>query len=353
MAFPDVQFRKLFTQSLTAVVREEIRPTQFLKSFFPTPSGNSVRPSKYLSYIVQRGFEKVAKDVSREGAEPQFNQLGDSTQKVIKPPYYYEAFNVNELDLYEEVIARPTQANFRALVQESSRLMRLQREKIERAYELKCAQFLEDGVVQLDASTDIDYERNDEYHVDLAGYYWDNSPGSAKPWEHVENRCKFVRQEGKATVGTMDMVIGEKSWHYLKETESFKEHANFRRASLVDISTPQANAEGAQFHGFITAGSYEVRVWTYPQFYTNSNGNMTEYVDPKKFIILPSNPNWNFEFALVPQVLSGGVPPQTNQEFLIQDFVDPRRKSHEMTTESAGICLPYSVDQVYTAKAVS
>jgi hypothetical protein len=53
--------RGLFTKMLIDVYQERIKPTAFLRSFFPSETS----PTKEVAIEVERGFEKIAVDVFR------------------------------------------------------------------------------------------------------------------------------------------------------------------------------------------------------------------------------------------------------------------------------------------------
>jgi hypothetical protein len=56
---PITQLRAEFTEAVVALYSSRLRPTDFLRSFFPT----STAPTKYVSIEVQRLGERIAADV--------------------------------------------------------------------------------------------------------------------------------------------------------------------------------------------------------------------------------------------------------------------------------------------------
>ena len=127
--------RALFTKMLADVYQERIRPTAFLRSFFPTVTA----PTKEISIEVERMGEKVAVDVIR-GTEGNRNMFSRSTEKIFLPPLYREYFDATQLDLYDRVLGSQGNAQaplFADLMNKvTDRLGNLQ-DKIERAIELQ------------------------------------------------------------------------------------------------------------------------------------------------------------------------------------------------------------------------
>jgi len=115
---PASQARALFTQGLVDIYREQVKTTSFLRSFFPTEEFGT----KYLSVEVERGFEKVAVDVTR-GTEGNRNVFSKSTEKIWEPPLYDEFFDMTQLDLYDRLFTSSgniSDTDFGALIAEAS-----------------------------------------------------------------------------------------------------------------------------------------------------------------------------------------------------------------------------------------
>jgi hypothetical protein len=121
----------------------------------------------------------------------------------------------------------------------------------------------------------------------------------------------------------------------------------------MEIREPQRNAQGGVLHGTVSAGPYRFNIWTYPEFYEDTQGNMQPYVNPKKIVCLPENPRFAFEFGAPPQLIGrdGNVP--QSGSYYVYDYMNERAATHEIHTKSAGVAVPIAVDQMYTAKVLS
>jgi hypothetical protein len=347
MSIPIQDARSLFTKKLIDVYKEMITPMTFLRSFFKVEESLT----KEISIEVRRGTERVAVDVTRH-TDGNMNTFSNSSEKIFIPPFYYEFLAANDHRLYDVAIGMQSETGFAQLTKELAEdLLELQY-KIERAYELQCAQVLETGIVQLQANTNIDFKRKAASLVDKgAGNYW--ATGTVNPYTDLENMCKFIRQTGKTRSGIYNAIMGSEALADFLDNTIVKARADIRNITLDDIKTPQTNAEGGVLHGEVTAGSYKVRIWTYPEGYEDASGNFIEYVNSKKVIMLPDNPRFKLAFGAIPMLLEDQ--PETTQRgaFVVQEYFDRKKTIHEIAVKSAGVAIPVAVDQVVTYQVVA
>lgn len=336
----------LFTKKLVDVYKERIAPTNFLRSFFPTVES----PTLEVSIEVQRGFEKSAVDVVR-GTDGNRNSFARSTEKIFIPPYYREYFDATQLQLYDRLYGATeiNDAIFSAYINSvADHLMDCQN-KIERSYEIQCANVLETGIVSLNAQTDIDYKRKVASIVDLgAGNYWANA---VNPFTQLKAGCDFLRQTGKASGAIFNALVGETALADLLANAKFLERQNLFNMALDVVQSPQMGATGATYHGTLTCGSYKVQLWAYPQYH-DVVGVATAYLNPKKVVLIPTNPRFKLAFAAVPQLITPNTLPKQGA-YMIGEYIDQRSASHIIDIKSAGIAIPTAVDQIYTLQVVA
>lgn len=340
--------RALYTKALIAAYRERVSPMSFLRSFFKTKEESTFE----LSIEVERGFEKVAVDVIR-GTEGNRNDFGKSVEKIFVPPYFREFFDATQLSLYERLFAS-SEINAQmlsAVVNQVADKMKLITDKIERAYELQCSQVLETGIVQLKGGTNIDFKRKALSLVDQSGTPW--TTGTNSPYATLELAAKFVREKGKSQGGTLNAILGEEALNAFLLNDIVKGRADIRNFNLDMLNTPQKNAVGGTLHGIVSAGSYNIRLWSYTEVYDNAGGVSTPYVNPKKVIVLPDNPNFILGFAAVPQLLDEENPTPIKGQFVYGDYKDKRAATHEYDVKSAGVAIPVAVDQMWTGKVIA
>lgn len=341
--------RGLFTKELTAIYKEKIRPTAFLRSFYT----EKVSGSKEISIEVQRGKEKVAVDVER-GSIGNRNASSKSTEKIFVPPYFREYFDMTDLDHYKLAFNDAAQGMspiiFGQLLAEAADKMSDLIDMIERAVELQASQVLQTGIVTLKSGGYIDFKRKAASLVDLGtAAYWADS--GVDPTVSIEAGCNFIRTVGKSGDGTFNMILGSEALTDLLNNTILQSRNDIKQYSLDVISGPQRNAEGAAYHGQLSAGSYRVNIWTYPQFYDNASGVSTPYIGAKNAIILPTMPKFVLNYAAVPQLLKG-TGTVTKGKYLFGEYTDERQAAHVMDVKSAPLCVPVGIDQIYTMQVV-
>lgn len=337
----------LFTNKLIDVYKERVRPTSFLRSFFP----DKVTPTLEVSIEVQRGFEKVATDVVR-GTDGNLNRFTKSSEKIWIPPYFREGFEMTNLQLYDRLYGATsiTDSVFASFINSVSDAIEDCQGKIERRYEIFCAQVLQTGILTLTSDTNIDFKRKAASMVDpTAGNYWANN---VDPFDQIEAGCNFIRQKGKSMGGTFNLILGTTALADLLTNTVFTTRQNLFHLNLDAVIPAQRNSIGASLHGEITCGSYKVRLWSYPQFYDDANNVSQPYIDPKLVVLLPENPRFHMAFAAVPQLLKPGTMPKVGA-YSFGEYIDERKKSHIMDVESAGMPIPVGIDQIYTLRAVA
>lgn len=335
------------TNRVIAVANETVRPKGFIRSLFK----DTTSTTRYVSSEVRRGTEKIAADIIR-GSEGNKNSISRSSQKTFDPNYYNEYFDMAELDIYDRALGADTisVSMFSQLRDAAAEKVIDVRSKIERAYELQGAQVLQTGVIQSDVGTSIDYKRKAASMVDLgSSNYWDSN--GVDPKDSILTGCEFLRSVGKARGGVFNMILGSKALAKLLSNETFQAESDIRSFSLNEVREPQRNSVGAVSHGYITVGSWIVRLWTYPEFYTDSNGDQVPYIEDENAIILPEAPEFVMGYAAVPQLI-GEVTRMQERKYLIQRFVDERKSTDEMHIKSAALAVPVMVDQIYTMQVL-
>ncbi len=341
---PIVDARGLFTKSLVSVYREKVSVMSFLRSFFEPIEVMT----KEVSIAVRRGTEKIAVDVVTY-SDGNRNSFDKSSEKMFVPPFYHEYLTANDHRLYDQVMTALSQGNttyFAEMTAELAEDLMALQDKIERAVELQCAQVLQTGVITLNSKTDIDFKRK---AASIVAYNAANdfSDNTVDPSTVIEAGCNFLRQVGKSQGSTMNVILGSEALTALQNNEIIQKKGDLRRISLMDIREPQRNSVGGTLHGVLSCGSYEVRLWTYPEFYDNAAGTSTPYIDPKKVVILPEAPKFVRVSAAVPQLIEDGNVPQRGT-YLVQEFMDRKKTAHEVHIKSAQVAIPVSVDQMYT-----
>lgn len=347
MGVPTNQARVAFTQALLATYKEMPKSTSFLRSFFPTKISNS----RYVSIEVQRGTEKIASDVIR-GSDGNRNSFGISTQKTFDPPYFVEYLDMTESMLYDRAFGTSglDAGILSDLAAETAENTMMMRDKIERRYELMCAQALVTGIITVDSGENVDFKRKAGSLVDASGSTW--ATGTNDPRVQLQNAAIWLRQNGKTQGVIYNVIMGSTAKAAFDNNDTINAAGDVLRIDTMSIREPQRNSIGGTSHGYISAGDYIFRIWTYGEFYDNSSNESTPYIDPKKIVVLPEAPKFDMSFAAVPRLIGGASAP-TPTDYLIQNFTDERKATDLIEIKSAGIPVITAVDQVYTAQVIA
>jgi len=343
-----VDARALFTVDLVDVYSDMKEAPKYFGSYFP----ESIHPTKNLSIEVVRNSEKIAVDVLR-GTEGNLNTFSKSTEKIFTPPLFDEFFNLTELDLYDALYTYQSisGAMYGRLVLDVAEKVKALQNKIDRSYELMRAQALLTGVVTLVNGDNINFGRKAASLVDLAataGGYWS---AAVDPFAQIQTMINFLRTQGKATGHVYDLTLGDSAIAALYANAAFKARQNLFSMRLDSVVPPQVSTEGSVYHGEITAGPYRVRLWSYPESYTNASGVMVPYMTPEYGILLPEKPHFKMAYAAVPQLVDPQAGPYVGK-YKMYEFTDQRKAIHSIGLKSAGVPITTAIDQVVTFKAV-
>jgi hypothetical protein len=344
MSVPTNTARGIFTNAYLAAYKDGIPAKTFFQSFFMP----AIKGSKYLSIEVQRNFEKVAVDVLRGSGENR-NSWTKSTEKNFEPPYFNESFDNTSLEYYDRPFGKSPEINGDTIAdvagEVSDKILAL-RYKIERAIELQAAQVFETGVVAVTAGIDIDFKRK-------AASLKDNS---AAPWSTITSPieaqliagAEFIRRVGKSAISEFNTVMSGAEWVSLKASNYFTNNANFNQVKLIDINMPQTLTTGGAYHGTISAGAYIIHIWTNDETYDNASNVATRIWPLKKVLMLPvSGYKFDLGFAAVPAIIKDNATFMKG-DFIVDEFVDYNHRTKNWRMQSAPLCIPKSIDQIYT-----
>jgi hypothetical protein len=343
-----VDARGLFTVDLADAFSDLKEAPKYFGYYFP----ESVHPTKNLSIEVVRNSERIAVDVIR-GTEGNLNTFAKSSEKIFTPALFDEFFNLTEQDLYDALYNYQTisGAMYGRLLMDTAEKVKALQNKIDRTYEYYRAQILLNGVVPLVNGDSINFQRKAASLVDLAataGGYWSSA---VNPFNQIADMIVFIRTIGKSTATVFDLTLGSLAIRGLYANAEFKSRQNLFNMKLDNVMPPQASTEGAMYHGEITAGEYRVRLWSYPEFYTNASGTMVPYMTPEYGILLPEKPHFKMAYAAVPQLVDPQAGPYVGK-FKMYEFMDQRKVIHSIGLKSAGMPITTAVDQVVSFKAV-
>jgi hypothetical protein len=339
--------RNIYTQASLGVWREELPATNLFRSFFT----QKVMPTKNISIEVKRSTRMIASDIVR-GTEGNKNNFGYSTSKLYQPPYFAENFNNTDLMLYDQIWGNYSEAVAPALLQESIEEIKenysLLKTKIERTYELQCAQIFQTGTVVTKSQDTINFNAKATHMVTLETK-WDNA--TPKIFSSIQIMCDTLKKDGAAAV-EFDLILGASALNsFVNSSEYLALHMYPR--TINEYIIPKLNTvTGAVFINRIPIGPYIINIWSYNEYYDDLTGKNKTYLDAKKVVLVASSFKGNMAFAAVPRVLTdNGI--LANQQFsqtleagayVLNNFVKPEVSSHVFEIKSAGLAVPTTID---------
>lgn len=341
--------RPLFTKELVARFSDRVKPKAFLRSFFK----ETETASKSISIEVERDAQTVAVDVIR-GTEGNRNTWDKSTEKIFVPPYYNEYFDATHLDCYEDLFVNESIAptNFGKFLEAAASKMEGLFDKIDRAYELQASQVLLDGIVQLKNGINIDFKRKAASLVAYNAAH-DFSINTVDPNTKLLEGATFLKETGKVEGSVINVIFGSAAYAAYLGNSKVQARALAVQYGLDAIVPAQRNALGQSFHGEISVGAFRMRLWSYPEVYKHPvSGVITNYMHPKKIVMMPEMTANVLSYAAVPQIVQAGVGAKKGK-FLTYEYTDERTTSHIMGVKSAGVAIPVGVDQIYTVQVLN
>lgn len=353
MSIPLQQARGIFTEAAIAVYRENAPVPSFLKNMFsPTTTD-----AKQVSIEVQRDTEYIAVDVNR-GGKGNRNTFSLSTVKEYLPPMFDENFDATMMDRYDVAFGQGNAVprTIGMIAKDvGMKLARLQA-KLDRAKEKQCGQVFETGIVTMENGDNIDFKRQAGSKVDPgAGNYWATVTAAIEA--QIIAAGTFFRTQGKSAVKELDMIMSSASWIDLKNSNYFKNIANFNQVTLIDVVRPIAQASGSTFHGQIDAGQFKVNCWVYDETYDVAGGSSgVRYISENQTVFLPvSGSKLIMAHAGIPAIIrdkrNAEFPEylkQVKAESWVNNYIDKKGKSHTFELLSAFCAVPVSVDLIYT-----
>jgi len=348
----------LANRTMLEAFKQKKAPTMFLSGFFKTPPRNIVR-SREVVIDVKRNKESIAVDVIR-GTGGRFNLNKRFTTKKYEPPVYDEYSSIYEEEGNDRL---PGQTEYDTMDYVAKFIAKAtddqveHQEKILRAIEKQAADVLFTGTVPLINNDTIDYQQKATHNFQV-GTSW--SDEGAPALGDLSDATELNREDGKLD---SDIAIFGKTAlkNFLNNTEVL-EKGDLRRINRMDIIPPVMNTSGATFHGQVTAGSYNLQIWSYPQVYEvpigfslPNEGELVPYVPENLVCVIGSNIRMDLVFAGIPNIVRRvdprleafgipGVPINIPIDFNPYMLLDERAISLEAGVRSAPLCIPTQID---------
>ncbi len=355
------QHRENITKKIIGRFSDTMPVKPGLSIWFPSET----TAAKQVSIEVERNAGLIAVDVER-GTEGNLNTFGKSTEKIYIPPYFNEMFNFSDLDVYQRTFGQgvdPRVSDYKSMILTANTKLNILRNKIERAKQLQRAQALQTGIVTMKNGDSVDFKRKASSIVDLgSGSYFGES--GVDILKTIAEGINFIKRDGKSASSQFDLIIGSRVLPVIQSDDAILKQLDNRNVSIGSLGSRFNDVSGLHFHGQLTTRNGVVNLWSYEDYYEErqSNGTLVqkEYIDDDKIILLPKDFIGKHAHAGVPAIIrdkSNAEFPdyirQMEAEYYTNNYIDPRSKAHMFEIMSAPLAIPFSVDRVWTAKALA
>lgn len=351
------QHKALITKKILRVFTDEKAVQSGFAGFFPAQT----TIEKQIGIEVERNLQKIAVDVQR-CTDPVRNIFSKSTEKLFEPPFFNEAFDFTECERYDVTFGNhtnPSSSDALNMIKQSNKRIQKIKNKILRATELQRVQILQTGIVIFKNGDNIDYKRKAASLKVLAGAaLWDAATGD--PMKDLKDAGSFLRDEGLSTDNTLNAIMGEGAFEAFISNDTVIAKANLRRIDRIDVQAPQFNkASGMAFQGKFSAGDFNVNVWTYNATYHNAANVVTKYLDTENVVVLPGDFEGITAYAGIPAIKRDKANAEFSQfismiesDMYLDNYIDQVKMAHWFRLRSAPLCVPVSIDRIYTVKVL-
>lgn len=296
------------TKKMLRKFEQTITPSMALSGMFQSPAENFYN-SETVEIDIEREDEDIAIAVQDLSAGYRNNSWDDYTNKKFKPPVFKEKFALNSWKLLKRQAGdHPFEdpAYVASALQQFTKYMGRLSKKVKRTLELQAAQILQTGIVDLVDGTgatiySIDFKAKAS-HIINASNPWDG--GAQTICADLEGLAEEIRNDSLNDV--VRTFWGIDAWNAaLADTNGFVKKFDVRDIKQGLIGTmPTGGTRGLNFRGVLDLGNYKIEIWTYGARYVHpSTGVKTQYLDPKKVIMMTDNPRFDATFGAIPQAV--------------------------------------------------
>ena len=355
---PAEQHSTTIMKKVVGRFKEDIPVRNGFAGFFPSETTNTL----LVDVEVERDTETIAVDVMRftEGNRSKRTRHSEHT---YEPPFYEELYDFARDEVYMNSVAfgvmNSVGAN-QAISQNALKNVRSNKKKILRAIRKQQADVLQYGVVTLVNGDSIDYRRKPASMVDLGvGNYWSES--GAEIVNNLDAAMRFLRDEGNSTGEEINLIMRNEAMNAFLRNDELKTILNSRRMDRAKIVMPQFDkATGMTFHGQVSAGDFNLNLWTYNEKYKTESGEIKYYLDRENAVIIPNDFQGKTVFGGLPYMRKariGGadlkVPGVIEKDFLLRAYDDEKTISSTLALSSAPLVIPFTVDKIVTLKVLA
>lgn len=233
--------------------------------------------------------------------------LESYTVTELTPPLFSPHASVPATAMYESLVDENKYSISRsgiqrALVAVAREQMKSQME-ISRAIEKQISEVIQTGEISL--AQQINSKSTISYSLPAGGSLvpanrW-NAAG-ADILGDIETICEHIQRNGSVT--PMMIILGKSAWGALRNSDVIKDRMKEIHSlenSLVYKRNPNTSSV---YHGDISAGSYQLEMFTYIENYQLANGNFLPYIDDKNAVIMALDSDIEVAYGGIPSLVT-------------------------------------------------
>lgn len=310
----------------------------------------------------------IATDVPLLGGR-NYNNPGSFTAEVYKMPYYHEVLPLNHEIGYKR---RPGQnpytkdSPWTVILDRITDAMVQLGLKIKRARELQAINSLLNGTFVPDTSGElpVSYNKRATHHSTVTTS-WESA--SSDPLGNIEAMCQNIKKNGKSDPKVM--IMGAQAFKAMMSHDDIKDQLDQRHNYTISNMYSMNDNTGLVRRGVITAGTYQLEVLLYEEYYDHPNtGADTLFLPTDKVVIMSDMPHFDMVYGGVPIMvepdlqargLIGGMglgissmPTMIPGEMIPKVYTDQRGENIEVGMCSRFLAIPLSIDLVATLDVI-
>lgn len=359
MAISLIEHSRALTSKIVGKFEEDIPVRSGFSGWFP----EETTPTYEVDIEVQRDNDLIASDVVRftEGNKNKSSRI--SEHKYV-PPYYKEDYDFQRDQVYMNTIALAVgmeSAQVNAVIARNAvKAISKNRDKIIRAIRKQQADVLQTGIITLKNGDNIDFRRKAGSMV-VAPVLW-NVPATADPVGDLRKGMTFLRNIGNSSGSAVNVVMRGDAFAAMMATDQMTKQGGYtvEQIQRINVGMPQfTESTGFALQGRIAAGDFVVNLWTYNEKYTNDAGQTVYYLDNANVVMIPDDFQGKTIFGGLPTLTTSSVggmavdmPGIVEADFLIRSYSDKKTISSTVEITSAPIVVPFTIDKIYTLKAL-
>lgn len=269
------------------------KPTMFLTNLFKPKQLDGIKVE--LQGRTVAGYYSV--DV-KLGTGGRYNSLDEYEKKDFTVPEYNDIASLSEEDVFKAQFGQTEYDKTAKILESINDGQIIFSEKQRRSEEKQASDGLFNGKIVLAGGNKIEFNKKATHSISVASAKWNTA--SSKPTSVLNEAIALCLKDGKISASEWNLIFDEKGFDAFIKNTDVKEGSNWNNSiKRTDINMPEADTEGAMFHGRISVGSYIVNVWTYPEKYTvpvgfnfAKEGEECGYIPDGCALLVPMNPQF-------------------------------------------------------------